>query len=118
MAAPAPPRRPPLPGPRRVVRPAARVATLHGYLELTRSLGLDPAELLSAVRLRPADLADPDAWVPAAAVGRLLELTAERSGREGTPSTCPSPSATTGASTGRGTVTLACCLWAATASTW
>ena len=82
MAAPAPLRRRPLPGQRPVVRPAARVATLHGYLELTRSLGLDPEELLSAVRLRPADLADPDAWVPAAAVGRLLELTAERSGRE------------------------------------
>jgi AraC-like DNA-binding protein len=82
VPAPAPPRRSSLAGQRRVARPSARVATLHGYVELTRSLGADPERLLSAVRLRPADLADPDAWVPAATVSRLLELTAEESGRE------------------------------------
>ena len=42
MPAPAPPHRSPPAGQRRVVRPGARVATLHGYVQLTRSLGLDP----------------------------------------------------------------------------
>jgi AraC-like DNA-binding protein len=65
-----------------VIGPGTRVATLHGYARLTRSLGLDPDRLLASVRLRPADLTEPDAWLPAAAVGRLLDRTAAESGRE------------------------------------
>jgi len=59
-----------------------RAATLTGYPELARSCGLDPARLLAGVGLREADLAAGDRWIPAAPVARLLELSAEQSGRE------------------------------------
>jgi AraC-like DNA-binding protein len=64
------------------MRPCARCATLHGYVGLAESLGLDPARLLARAGLDAADLAHPDRWVPAAAVARLLELSAAESGRE------------------------------------
>lgn len=63
------------------MRPCVRCASLHGYLDLAASVGLDPALLLTEVGLDPADLAVPDRWVPAAAVARLLELSAAKSGR-------------------------------------
>ena len=44
--------------------------------------GLDPAGLLAGVGLDIADLAVPDKWVPAAAVARLLERSAQQSGLE------------------------------------
>lgn len=62
--------------------PGARAASLHGYSRLTASLGLDPNHLLARAGLRPADLADPDAWMPATAVAQLLDVTAAESGRE------------------------------------
>jgi AraC-like DNA-binding protein len=71
-----------IPAGRRATAPGARAAALHGYPELARSLGLDPGPLLGRARLRAADLADPDGWVPATAVAWLLELTAVASGRE------------------------------------
>jgi AraC-like DNA-binding protein len=64
------------------MRPCVRCASLHGYVELAGSVGLDPAHLLTRVGLDAADLAVPDRWVPAAAVARLLELSAAESGRE------------------------------------
>jgi AraC-like DNA-binding protein len=60
------------------MRPCVRSATLNGYLVLTRSLGLDPANLMTSVGLDVADLAQPDKWIPASDVARLLELSASR----------------------------------------
>lgn len=65
-----------------MLRPSVRCATLDGYVGLARSLGLDPAGLLASVGLDVADLAVPDKWVPAVDVARLLERSAEQSGRE------------------------------------
>jgi AraC-like DNA-binding protein len=59
-----------------------RYATLIGYPQLARSLGLDPQRLLAAEGLNAADLADQDRWTPAAPVARLLERSAVESGRE------------------------------------
>ena len=64
------------------MRPGVRCATLDGYVGLARSFGLDPAHLLAGVGLDISDLAVPDKWVPAVAVARLLERSAEQSGRE------------------------------------
>jgi len=64
------------------MRPGVRCATLDGYVGLARSFGLDPARLLAEVGLDVADLAVPDKWVPAVSVARLLERSAEQSGRE------------------------------------
>jgi AraC-like DNA-binding protein len=58
-----------------------RCASLHGYVGLAESLGLDPASLLGRFGLQVADLAVPDRLVPAAAVARVLELSASESGR-------------------------------------
>ncbi|MGY1705591.1 AraC family transcriptional regulator [Geodermatophilus sp. SYSU D00697] len=58
------------------MRPRMRSAALTGYADLARSLGLDPARLLSSVGLDPADLDVPDRWIPGAAAARLLELSA------------------------------------------
>src|SRR5215211_5936828 len=59
------------------MRPGVRTATLDGYLGLARSAGLDPARILTR-----AGLAVPDKWVPAAAVSRVLERSADESGLE------------------------------------
>jgi AraC-like DNA-binding protein len=64
------------------VRPCVRSASLDGYVQLARSLGLDPVALTTGVGLDVADLATPEKWIPAADVARLLQLSAERSGRE------------------------------------
>jgi AraC-like DNA-binding protein len=64
------------------MRPVARLAVLHGYLELAASCGLDPVALLHREGLDPADLDAPDSWVPAVALARLLELSAVESGRD------------------------------------
>ena len=64
------------------MRPCVRAASLDGWVPLARSLGLDPVALTRAVGLDLADLAAPERWVPAAAAARLLELSADRSGRE------------------------------------
>src|ERR671913_2577907 len=64
------------------MRPGVRTATLDGYLRLARTAGLDPARILTAAGIAVADLAAPDSWIPAAAVARLLERSARRSGLE------------------------------------
>jgi len=64
------------------MRPGARCASLHGYAELCRSVGLTPEDLLAGVGLDETDLAEPDRWVPAAAVAELLERSAAASRRE------------------------------------
>ena len=64
------------------MRPGVRTATLDGYLGLARSAGLDPARILTDAGIAVADLAVPDKWVPAAAVSRVLERSANESGVE------------------------------------
>jgi AraC-like DNA-binding protein len=64
------------------MRPCVRAASLDGWLPLARSLRLDTVALTRAVGLDLADLAAPEKWIPAAAAARLLELSADRSGRE------------------------------------
>ena len=63
-------------------QPQARYAALSGYGALSDSLGLDWAPLMRSVGLDPAGLAAQDRWIPAAAVARLLEISAVASGRE------------------------------------
>jgi AraC-like DNA-binding protein len=60
---------------------SVRSATLHGYADLARSLGLDPRALMGQVGLDPADLSVPDAWISAPAVARLLHASAAAAGR-------------------------------------
>jgi AraC-like DNA-binding protein len=62
--------------------PSIRCATLDGFVELARSLGLDPAAEATRVGLDVADLAVPDRWIPAAAAARLLENSAAGSGAD------------------------------------
>lgn len=59
-----------------------RWAALLGFPELTRSLGLDPEQLLAGVGLHLSDAADQDAWIPAAPVALVLERAAAESGCE------------------------------------
>ncbi|MFE3055303.1 AraC family transcriptional regulator [Nocardia sp. NPDC059239] len=55
------------------MKPLARYAALNEYVELCRSLGIDPVGLLRASGLDPAGLSLQDRWVPAAAIAELLE---------------------------------------------
>ncbi|MFF2774238.1 AraC family transcriptional regulator [Streptomyces sp. NPDC058052] len=64
------------------MRPLARTAALNGYVELSRSLGLDPRALMRGVGLDTADLAVQDRWISGTAVADLLERSAAASGRE------------------------------------
>src|SRR5262249_527339 len=58
-----------------------RSAVLNNYVEVARSVGLDPYRMLTEFRLPPAALDDPEVKVPADAVGRLLEESATRAGK-------------------------------------
>src|SRR6516165_8368963 len=58
-----------------------RSATLNGYVEVARSVGLDPYRMVADHGLPPACLADPELRIPMPAVARLLEDSAARSGR-------------------------------------
>jgi len=64
------------------VQPEVRTASLHGYVELAGSLGLDAAALLHEAGLDIADLATPDTWIPALHASRLLQASSEASGRD------------------------------------
>jgi AraC-like DNA-binding protein len=66
----------------RMAKPLARYAALTGFVDLGRTLSLDPVQLLTSVGLDPAGLDLQDRWVPAASVARLLELSAATSGRQ------------------------------------
>jgi AraC-like DNA-binding protein len=65
-----------------MMRPCVRAATLDGYAELARSVGLDPVRLMASVGLDVADLAAPEKWIPAGDVASLLQLSADASGHE------------------------------------
>jgi AraC-like DNA-binding protein len=58
-----------------------RSAVLNNYVELSRSLGLDPYRMITACGLPAACLDDPEIKVPITAVVRLLEESALRSGK-------------------------------------
>jgi len=58
-----------------------RSAVLSNYVEVARSVGLDPYRMIAEFRLPPAALNDPEVKVSASAVGRLLEESATRSGK-------------------------------------
>ena len=59
-----------------------RSACLTNYVEVARSIGLDPYRQLKAAGLSRACLADPDTMIRASAVGRLLEASAHAAGVE------------------------------------
>jgi AraC-like DNA-binding protein len=56
-----------------------RSATLSGYIELARSVGLDPSGLMRKCGLNPSCLSDPDTHIDATAVAKLLETSAAES---------------------------------------
>src|SRR6516225_5784858 len=58
-----------------------RSAVLNNYVELSRSLGLDPYRMITACELPAACLDNPDSKVPLALVIRLLEQSALKSGK-------------------------------------
>ena len=58
-----------------------RSAVLNDYIGVARSVGLDPYFMIASAGLPPACITDPDVKISAAKVGRLLETSAERSGR-------------------------------------
>jgi AraC-like DNA-binding protein len=58
-----------------------RSAVLSNYVEVARSVGLDPYRMITEFRLPSAALNDPEVKVSAGAVGRLLEESAARSGK-------------------------------------
>jgi AraC-like DNA-binding protein len=62
------------------LKPTARYASLNGYIELSKSLGMDPVRLMRANGLDPSLLAFQDTRIPAAAVVQLLEDSASESG--------------------------------------
>lgn len=59
-----------------------RAASLTGFADLARTLGLDPHRLAAEQGLPPACLSDPDLRIPALATGRLLERAARLSGAQ------------------------------------
>ncbi|GGW79645.1 AraC family transcriptional regulator [Streptomyces galilaeus] len=64
------------------MRPLVRTAALSGYVELCRSLGIDPQALMKRVGLDTAALAVQDRWISGAAAVQVLELSAATSGHE------------------------------------
>jgi AraC-like DNA-binding protein len=62
------------------MRPRVRSASLTGYADLARSLGLDPAGVISSVGLDLADLEVPERWIPGAAAAQVLERSARDAG--------------------------------------
>jgi AraC-like DNA-binding protein len=59
-----------------------RAASLNGYPELARSMGLNSVRLLKAVDIDAAAIADPDNRIPVRALVQLLELSASTSNIE------------------------------------
>lgn len=59
-----------------------RSASLTGYAELARQVGLDPDAMLRRAGLNPRHLADPDTPISTSGVRQLLEASADASGVE------------------------------------
>lgn len=64
------------------MKPLVRTAALSGYVELCRTLGIDPQAQMRQVGLDTAALAVQDRWISGAAAVQLLELSAAASGHE------------------------------------
>ncbi|MGW4077392.1 AraC family transcriptional regulator [Streptomyces asiaticus] len=64
------------------MKPLVRNAALNSYVELSRSLGIDPRDLMKRVGLDPVGLAVQDRWISGVAVTQLFELSAAASHRE------------------------------------
>jgi hypothetical protein len=64
------------------VKPLARYASLANYVDLARSLGVDPFGMLRSVGLDPGGISLQDRWIPAEAVVELLEATAAQAQRD------------------------------------
>jgi AraC-like DNA-binding protein len=62
------------------LKPLARYASLNGYLDLCRSVRIDPVPLMRGAGLDPAGLGLQDRWIPAAAIAKVLEDSAAQSG--------------------------------------
>jgi AraC-like DNA-binding protein len=58
-----------------------RAAVLNDYVDVARSVGLDPYRMIAAHGLPPGCLRDPELRIPMTAVARLLEDSAARLGR-------------------------------------
>ena len=63
------------------MRHLTRSAVLNGYVEVARSVGLDPHAMVARCGLPPICLTDPEVRVPVIRVAELLEASARRSGR-------------------------------------
>ncbi|WP_405181805.1 AraC family transcriptional regulator [Nocardia sp. NBC_01377] len=63
------------------MKPLAHYAALHGYVDLARSVGLDPLAQLRGAGLDPVAMSVQDRWIPAAAIADLLTRSARDSGR-------------------------------------
>ncbi|KQZ75201.1 AraC family transcriptional regulator [Nocardioides sp. Root151] len=64
------------------MHPEVRAASLHGFTDLAKSVGLEPLALIDDAGLDVADLATPDTWIPARAAVGLLQSAALASGRD------------------------------------
>jgi AraC-like DNA-binding protein len=64
------------------MKPLVRNAALNSYVEVGKSLGIDPRSLMVRVGLDPVGLAVQDRWISGVAVAQLLELSAAASHRE------------------------------------
>jgi AraC-like DNA-binding protein len=62
--------------------PLARSAALSDYVDVARSVGLEPLRMVDVVGIPRAAINDPDLKISATSVVRLLELSAERAGVE------------------------------------
>lgn len=60
--------------------PRIRAAAASGLMPLLAMAGLDPDEVVGAAGLDPADVSDPEAWLPVRGFVALFELAAERIG--------------------------------------
>ncbi|MGW5202619.1 AraC family transcriptional regulator [Streptomyces spiralis] len=64
------------------MKPLVRNAALNSYVEVSKSLGIDPRSLMTRVGLDPVGLTVQDRWISGVAVAQLLELSAVASQRE------------------------------------
>ncbi|MEU1784824.1 AraC family transcriptional regulator [Streptomyces sparsogenes] len=64
------------------MKPLVRNAALNSYVEVSKSLGIDPRLLMKRVGLDPVGLVVQDRWISGVAVTQLLELSAAASRRE------------------------------------
>ncbi|MER6975622.1 AraC family transcriptional regulator [Streptomyces carpinensis] len=64
------------------MKPLVRNAALSSYVEVSKSLGIDPRSLMMRVGLDPVGLTVQDRWISGVAVAQLLELSAAASRHE------------------------------------